>query len=57
MQVLRDIFRFTLQLLRYGGQFLLSVLRLVRLARRIRRNTAAWPTLPQQSGPAMPVPA
>ena len=57
MQVLREILRVARQLLRYAGQLLLSALRLFRLARRIRRNTAAWPTLHQQPGPAMPLPA
>lgn len=55
MKALREILRFTVQVMKYAGQFLLSLLRLYRLAWRIRRNTAAWPTLPGQAG--QPVPA
>lgn len=51
MKALREFVRFTVQVLRYAGQFLLSVLRLYRLARRIRLNTAAWEQLPGQSTP------
>lgn len=51
MKALREFFRFAVQVLRYAGQFLLSVLRLYRLARRIKQNTAAWEQLPGQSTP------
>lgn len=51
MKALREFFRFTVQVLRYAGQFLLSVLRLYRLAKRIKLNTAAWEQLPGQSTP------
>lgn len=51
MQTLRAFFRFAVQVIRYAGQFLLSVLRLFRLARRIKANTAAWEQLPGQSAP------
>lgn len=51
MKALRELFRFAVQVLRYAGQFLLSVLRLYRLARRIKLNTAAWEQLPGQSTP------
>lgn len=49
MQALREVFRFAVQLLKYAGQFLLSLLRLYRLARRIKRNTDAWEQLPGQA--------
>lgn len=48
MEILRIIVRIGRQLLRYAGQFLLSLLRLFRLARRIRHNTAQWQRLPGQ---------
>lgn len=51
MQALRELFRFAGQVLWYAGQFLLSVLRLFRLARRIKANTSAWQELPGQSTP------
>lgn len=51
MQALREFFRFARQVIRYAGQFLLSILRLFRLARRIKANTAAWEELPGQSTP------
>lgn len=51
MQALRAVLRFTVQVVKYAGQFLLSVLRLYRLAKRIRRNTATWQELPGQSVP------
>lgn len=57
MQILRTLFRIGAALLRYAGQFLLSLLRLYRLAWRIRRNTAGWKDLPAQSGPAVPLPS
>lgn len=49
MQALREVFRFAMQLLKYAGQFLLSLLRLYRLARRIKRNTDMWEQLSSQS--------
>lgn len=51
MQALREFFRFAGRVLWYAGQFLLSGLRLFRLARRIKVNTAAWQDLPGQSTP------
>lgn len=55
MQILRTLFRITVELLRFSGRLLLSLLRLYRLALRIRRNTAAWEDLPAQSGSPVPV--
>lgn len=51
MQAFRDIVRLALRVLRFTGQFLLSVLRLYRLAKRIKLNTASWEQLPGQSTP------
>jgi hypothetical protein len=55
MQALREVFRFAVQLLKYAGQFLLSLLRLYRLAKRIKSNTDTWEQLPGQSTPVQGV--
>lgn len=48
MEILRTLVRIGQRLLAFAGQFLLSLLRLFRQARRIRRNTAGWQALPGQ---------